>query len=298
MTVISSRITVIIPTYNWSAVLPYSIASVLRQTVTNFELLVVGDGCTDDSESVVERVGDKRVRWINLPANTGHQSGPNNEGLRQARGEFIAYLGHDDLWFPHHLSCLVAALDAGADLAFGITELIGPDDSYRRVTPPKPRYVPRMWIAPTGMVHRRMVTDTLGGWRHYRDVKDDPEIDLWHRAHVAGHTFAFVPRLTALKFPAAHRPDVYKKTPHHEQARWFERICHDPALEQQELGRLLALDGAGLRPETPYIQLLKEFLYETAARSRRRVARLAHRGWVRGEQVEARRLRKGLERKG
>jgi len=82
-------VTVIIPTFNWSTVLPYCVGSVLRQTYQNFEVLVIGDGCTDDSGVVVTAVGDARVRWVNLPANSGHQSGPNNEGLRQARGEFI-----------------------------------------------------------------------------------------------------------------------------------------------------------------------------------------------------------------
>src|SRR5918911_3354227 len=107
-------VTVIIPTYNWSSVLPYSVGSALRQTLTDFEVLVVGDGCTDDSEAVVGSFGDERLRWVNLPTNTGHQSGPNNEGLRRARGELIAYLGHDDLWLPHHLSVLVGGIDAGA----------------------------------------------------------------------------------------------------------------------------------------------------------------------------------------
>src|SRR5213593_1427755 len=77
-------VSVFIPTYNWSTVLPYSIGSVLRQTFTDFELLVVGDGCTDDSAEVVAAIDDPRVRWINLPANSGHQSALNNEGLRQA----------------------------------------------------------------------------------------------------------------------------------------------------------------------------------------------------------------------
>ena len=109
-------VTVIIPTCNWGSVLPYSIGSVLRQTFTDFE----GDGCTDESEAVVRGVGDPRVKWINLATNTGHHSEPNNEGLRQARGQYIAYLGHDDLWLPHHLSCLISALKQGADLAYGI----------------------------------------------------------------------------------------------------------------------------------------------------------------------------------
>src|SRR5207244_13390487 len=113
-------VTGIIPTYKWSSVWPYSIGSVLRQTVTDFEVLVVGDGCTDESEAVVRGVGDPRVKWINLATNTGHQSEPNNEGLRQARGQYIAYLGHVDLWLANDLSCLISAFRQGADLAYGI----------------------------------------------------------------------------------------------------------------------------------------------------------------------------------
>src|SRR2546423_10337438 len=157
------RITIIMATYNWSTVLPYSIGSVLRQTLADFELLVVGDGCTDDSQIVVASVGDPRVRWINLPTNTGHQSGPNNEGLKQARGEFIAYLGHDDLWLPHHLSCMVAALKAGADLAYGISLLVFESDgSDSKLEPASDQYLPGMWISPTNVAHRHSVTNRLG----------------------------------------------------------------------------------------------------------------------------------------
>lgn len=103
-TITKPSLTVVISTYNWSTVLPFAIGSVLRQTFIDFEVLVVGVGCTDDSQAVVESIQDERVRWINLQSNSGHQSEPNNEGLKQARGELIAYLGHDDLWLqPHHL---------------------------------------------------------------------------------------------------------------------------------------------------------------------------------------------------
>ena len=128
------RVTVIIATYNWSTVLPYAIQSVLAQTMPEFELLVVGDGCTDDCEQVVTAIKDPRVRWINLPANTGHQARPNNRELQEAKGELIAYLGHDDLWLPHHLQCMVNALDTGsAGIAHTMsrTDLFGAHDRHR-----------------------------------------------------------------------------------------------------------------------------------------------------------------------
>jgi glycosyltransferase involved in cell wall biosynthesis len=295
-------VTVIIPTYNWSTVLPYSIGSVLRQTFTEFELLVIGDCCTDDSETVVQGVGDPRVRWINLPVPTRHQSGPNNEGLRQARGEFIAYLGHDDLWLPHHLSCTVAALAGGADLAFAITRMVGPEGSDQEPIGPVQSYKPGEWIPPTAVVHRRSVTDHVGGWRHYRELPVDPEMDLWWRAHLGGHSFAFVPRLTAVKFPAAWRRDVYKTRPSHEQAAWSQRIQDQVDLEAVELANMLA--AAERRrlllcqpQQRRYRELLWEFLGETARTIRRWLGLGSGRPppLGRGELIEARRVFKGLE---
>jgi glycosyltransferase involved in cell wall biosynthesis len=294
------RVTVIIPTYNWSSVLPYSVGSALRQTFSDFEVLVVGDCCTDDSEVVVRAVNDERVRWINLPVNTGHQSGPNNEGLRQARGEIIAYLGHDDLWLPHHLSCMLAALEAGADLAFGITERITPGLP-RTPVPAKLSYTPGDWLTPSGVAHRRRVTEGVGGWGDYRALKDLPEIDLWRRAYDQGYKFVFVPRLTALKFPASKRPGVYRETPHHEQAEWFERVGVERDLEALELAGLLAsaVNVQGWS-EKLYPELARDFMSETARRIRRVLTRLIRRAPpapLEGEIVEANRLLKGLRPK-
>src|SRR4029453_18799999 len=96
-------VSVIIAAYNWSSVLRCAIASVLRQTFTDFELWVVGDACTDDSEAVARSFGDPRVHWHNLERNSGSQWAPNNAGAVRARGEYIAYLGQDALWDPRHL---------------------------------------------------------------------------------------------------------------------------------------------------------------------------------------------------
>jgi glycosyltransferase involved in cell wall biosynthesis len=233
------RVTVIMATWNWSTVLPYSIGSVLGQTVTDFELLVVGDGCTDDSEAVVCAIDDPRVRWINLPRNTGHQSGPNNEGLRQARGEFIAYLGHDDLWLPYHLEILCAALEGGADLAHTLMAFVPPPESGRNAT-----VGARRWRPPSSVMHRRSATDAAGGWRDFRGMMDTPEGELFTRIEAAGFRVQFVPRLTVIKFPALWRKNVYRARPFEEQRAWLARIRSEPDLELVELAKI----ASGIQP--------------------------------------------------
>lgn len=237
----SPRVTVVISTYNRCEALRYAIDSVLAQTMADFELLVVGDGCTDGSERLVLGIEDPRVRWINLPGNTGHQSGPNNRGLQEARGEFIAYLGHDDLWLQHHLQCVTDALDvSGAAIAHSLLMSVAPDAEAGSPVLP----LPGIGSAPSCTMYRREVTEKIGGWRDYRKLNVPPEIDLFRRAQAAGFEAVFVPRLTVVKFPALYRKDVYRDRPFHEQAIWLERIRSDPNLKSISLARMIMTDEA------------------------------------------------------
>jgi glycosyltransferase involved in cell wall biosynthesis len=293
------RVSVIIPTYNWSTVLPFSIGSVLRQTFGDFELLVVGDGCTDDSEAVVRRFsGDGRVRWINLATNTGHQSGPNNEGLRQASGQLIAYLGHDDLWLPRHLELAVRAIDGGeSDLTYAITEMVPPNPAEAPTFEPSEmeHYEPGLWIPPTSVVHRRELAQRVRGWQHFCDVNLDPEADLWQRMYAAGARFGYIRRLTAVKFPAIWRKGAYRLRRCDEQAAWAARIEREPDFEATELARMLLpvfADGAS----RPWREVLREFGGDVAARFRRRLGRAgSHEAADRRALFRARRKFKGLD---
>jgi glycosyltransferase involved in cell wall biosynthesis len=230
------RVTVITATYNWAPVLPYAIGSILDQTFTDFELLVIGDGCTDESEDVVGAIADPRVHWHNLPANTGHQAGPNNEGLARATGELIAYLGHDDVWLPNHLRLLVRACDAGARLAHATMLRVLPNH------PPYPwpfdgwEYTPGVWIPPTSVMHTRELIETVGDWRTpFETGTVEPEADLLARMAADGAAPFWVRRLTSVKLPAAQRPGVYRERPNHEQAYWLERIRSARHPEQSAL---------------------------------------------------------------
>ncbi|MCU7497217.1 MAG: glycosyltransferase, partial [Ignavibacteria bacterium] len=104
-------VSVIIPTYNRPQYLRQSIQSVLNQTYTNLEVLIINDaGC--DVKSIVDEIGDKRVSYICHENNKG-LAAARNTGIRNAKGKYIAYLDDDDIYYPHHISTLVNFLEAG-----------------------------------------------------------------------------------------------------------------------------------------------------------------------------------------
>jgi glycosyltransferase involved in cell wall biosynthesis len=108
-------VSVIVPAYNAAVYLPYAIDSMLAQTYGDWEIVIVDDGSTDHTRAVVEsyrlQLHDK-LQFIPQP-NRGVSAARNN-GMRAARGEFIALLDADDVWLPHHLDRGVHALDADA----------------------------------------------------------------------------------------------------------------------------------------------------------------------------------------
>lgn len=222
-------VTVVIPTYNWSTVLRCAIKSVLDQTFVDFELLVVGDGCTDDTAEVVNRASevDGRVRWIGLADNAGTQAVPNNAGLAAATGAVVAYLGHDDLWLPRHLATVVDALAANPDSVVVHTRscLVVPGQAPAMHPPADYQFCAGDWLAPTATAHRREPALAIGGWRRPDESGTrDPEADLWARLADAHGPGLISPHITALKLPAAIRRGVYKTRPAGEQHRWLDEI--------------------------------------------------------------------------
>ncbi|TKW79548.1 MAG: glycosyltransferase family 2 protein [Bradyrhizobium icense] len=282
------RVTVIIATYNRSRVLPFAINSVLGQTLQDFELLVVGDGCTDDSEQVVGSIKDPRVRWINLPSNTGHQSGPNNRGLQEARGEYIAYLGHDDIWLRHHLERTIGILAAtGADISHSLLVLVPPGAEVGLPFLPKPQL--GHGGPPSCRVHRRRVAEKIGGWRDYRSISLAPETDYFMRACEAGFGDVFVPHLTVIKFPALLRKNVYLDQSDREQAEWTRRISSEADFETAHLVRMIEAIARDLPHEMPIRRLIGTFFHEIAKRAKARLLRTR-----RGAQIAHARKYKGL----
>jgi len=96
-------VSVIIPTYNRAHMIGRAIQSVLSQTYQDFELIVVDDGSTDNTQEVVKSFNDSRLRYIRREENSGTSAAPRNTGIKLARGEYIALLDSDDEWLSEKL---------------------------------------------------------------------------------------------------------------------------------------------------------------------------------------------------
>ncbi|MBL8876719.1 MAG: glycosyltransferase [Phycisphaerae bacterium] len=222
------RVSVVIATYNWSEALACALRSVRLQTFQDYEVLVAGDACTDDSESVVAAVNDPRFRWFNRETNAGSQWAPNNDAIARSGGEFIAYLGHDDLWYPTHLESLVRVADGRkADIACATAVMYGPPETgVRAVCGIFADGVmdERQFVVPSSMLHTRSLIDRIGPWRDARTLPIPTDCDLVLRALRAGAVFAATDELSVFKFNAAWRRDAYGRRPTQEQRAMLARI--------------------------------------------------------------------------
>lgn len=238
------EVSVVIATYNRSRALSCAIRSVMAQTFSNWELLVIGDRCTDDTEETVRLAADPRIRFLNLERNHGEQSAPNNVGLSEARGKLIAYLNHDDVWLPNHLQACRQEMQARqSDLVFASAIHIGPASPLplRMETmhaglaaiPVRGAYSPAAleagdvpascWLA------RRTMLRRLRGWRASRECHVHPSQDLLYRAWRAGYRIHGLSDVTLVIVQSGARPGSYTRNDAQEQEWVLERL-HDPLL--------------------------------------------------------------------
>lgn len=235
-------ISIVTATYNRSNVLKHAIAAVRRQTYTDWTLLVVGDGCTDDTAAVVSAFGDARIRFDNLPHNHGEQSAPNNHGAERATGEYLAFLNHDDLWFSDHLATLVGTLERErADLVYSLSARIdasgqvhlwgdSPDGAYRPWQP-----VPAsLWLM------RRELFARVGPWTPAGALWDSPSQDWLRRAARTGAALRPVRRLTAVQITSGGRRNSYADRADAEHVAWAAAMADESACREQLLTAIAA----------------------------------------------------------
>jgi glycosyltransferase involved in cell wall biosynthesis len=229
-----TAISVVIATYNRSNVLHYAIESVLAQTVSDWEMVVIGDACTDDTAEVVESFGDRRIRFHNLDQNVGEQSGPNNVGTSMARGQYVAYLNQDDIWMPHHLETLLEGIQGSdADLVHGVGVAVNPTRHYLVGVMPDTTYRAHVEVPASLWMFRRGLFDEIGGWRGYRTTWSIPSQDFLARVAASSKSIIPLRAWTCLIFPSASQSGSYAQRLDEPQATYWKRLNDQPRFSQE-----------------------------------------------------------------
>ena len=239
------RASVLIPTYDHATTLPLTVASVLRQTVSDLEVLVIGDGVTDDNRRATEALvaSDARVRFLDFPKGPHHGEIYRHEAILEARSDGIFYLCDDDLLLPEHVADLLALLEdanfvqsrngfftPAGQLGVYPTDLADPGCVAWALGEPR-----RNMTSITGTAHSReyylevgdhWATTPQGEWPdHYQWKK------YFRRADFRGATSR---RMTALQFPTSgDGRDTWSPDERHAELERWAALVAAPDGQQQ-----------------------------------------------------------------
>jgi glycosyltransferase involved in cell wall biosynthesis len=233
---------VVLPTYGRGIHIRPTLESALGQTYQNFELIVVGDGCSDETEETVRSFQSNRIRWYNLAQNSGSQSFPNNQGIDASRGRWIAYLGHDDVWDRNHLKNASKTIESfpDADIIIAGCIFYGPPESdiFYITGLFESNYAPlKSFFPPTSIVHRHEVTDIIGKWRDPRSLQMPVDCDFLLRAAQVGLRFTSTGKITVHKFAAGHRYLSYLEKTSNEQKEVLAKLLSPQGVNLEEIIR-------------------------------------------------------------
>ncbi|MEQ1943443.1 glycosyltransferase family 2 protein [Mesorhizobium sp. VNQ89] len=288
---------VVIATHNRPAALREAIKSVVAQTLTDWEVVVVGDCCEPDTPATIAEFGDPRIHYVDLPINFGEQSGPNNLGIAKSRGRYVSFLNHDDLWFPDHLASLCAWIEAtGADLAFARAAVMEPRPAgelqYRTTIlggGRRGRYDPASTLAwASTILVRRSSADLMGPWRAGSELIAASSQDWLFRAWRKGLVLASMPHLTVLLIQSGSRQGSYLANQADEQAALFRHMHADA-----DALRLLLLESASEPKPSSTLRYWKRRFY--AACGIHPDARSFRRNFGPGDFIQKLRRIRGLE---
>jgi glycosyltransferase involved in cell wall biosynthesis len=205
-------ISVYVPTYNRAELLmERAVDSVLKQTYENFEFIIVGDHCTDNTESLVSNISDKRIRFYNLPQR-GYRYPPTaenhwfagpvvaaNTALSMVRGKWIARIDDDDIWTPDHLKVLLNFAQQG-NFEFVSSSYIEERHGERYVVDEQDEY-PRIGGTQTWLYrsYLKFIKYNMNCWRKKWNKVNDT--DLQDRIFKCGVRIGFLDEVTCSVLP-------------------------------------------------------------------------------------------------
>lgn len=190
------KVSVVIPTYNQARFVVEAIESVLNQTFQDLKIIVVDDGSTDDTKEALKKFGSK-ICYI-YQENQG-DAAARNTGIRAAKGEFIAFLDHDDLWLPDKLSIQMDAFSKNKEIGLVYTDYVVFGQGREPSKSDKVRYsgwvfnqlFKHIFILSSGVVYKKECFNNCGLFDETFSVSSD--YDMWLRIS-AEYKFLFIDR--------------------------------------------------------------------------------------------------------
>lgn len=263
-------ISVVIPLYNKELSIERTIRSVLSQTFTDFELIVVDDGSTDKSLEVVKGIDDRRI--VVSEKINGGVSSARNVGLRLSRGSCVAFLDGDDYWLPWHLEVICNLINKYADVASIFATTIVKvkniaEMSVGKSQPETSRVVdnyfeeesfPVTLLSSSSFAVKRDVALDVGGYDETLNYGED--VDFWYRV-LKKNRLAKSSVNTAYYFVGAENRSDARVIPLEKRFHKFDFKNADRS-EKKYLGKLvllIALDYAMLGARDVSIKIIRMY---------------------------------------
>ncbi len=193
------KVSVVIPTHNHAHFLHECLSSVKAQTYKDYEVIVVNNGSTDNTEAVMSGLAWEKLKY-HYQSDTGSVAGPRNTGIRLARGEYVAFLDSDDLWHRQKLERVMAVLEKNADIDILSHDLFlakgGKKKNIMRCGPLKKNMFKalliRNYLLGSATVAKRKALLEVGGFDESKDFVHVEDCEIWLRAAYAGKNFYFI----------------------------------------------------------------------------------------------------------
>jgi len=186
-------VSVVIPVYNGEKYIVDTINSVISQSYCEFEIIVVDDGSTDLTSEAVKSIKDNRIEYY-YQQNSGLPAKARNHGAKIAKGNYIAFLDHDDIWFPQKLekqmmviknNPQIALISTNAYLMYGLDKTRIPllhnmKEGYFNDN----SFFPNNMVVQSSALVSKHHFDAVGGLNESPDLKAIEDYDLWLRLYL------------------------------------------------------------------------------------------------------------------
>lgn len=181
-------VSVIIPTYNRVRTVLNTIQSVLNQTYSNLEVIIVSDGFDENTRRAIEGIRDSRIKYFEVE-HSGRPAVPRNFGVRKSSGEFIAFCDDDDIWMPPKLELQMEKILQSKDTVLIYTKCLLKNAKKESIVPLRGKegfifkelFLSFCFIATSSVLIRRNIFENVGMFDEDMRLKAVEDYDLWLR---------------------------------------------------------------------------------------------------------------------